>query len=419
MVKKISQLVATIIIFVCVGFYLSQMGRATHEVVIDESGFNPEVLTVVKGDKITFKTNLDNPFWPASDPHPIHDVYSTFDAKKPVDSSSTWEFRPLKVGEWNYHDHLFTAFRGKLIVLSKKDFEISQRVSTRDEITKMIEKDGPSETYQKLQKIYDGASGNAHSTFHILGEVLYSKLGISGISNCNDFAGFGCYHGLFIKAVSEKGIDEAYSIDKECVKIFGPLGLGCPHGIGHGLVEYFGYAKLQDALSICSKLTWQGSLFGCSAGVFMENNFRTVYKDGESTITIREPHGSLYEPCRSLDVKFRQSCYFEQASWWRVALHSDYKKIGELCTGLKGLEKDACLLGLGNSVSESSLYNKSLSIEACGQMPDDYSKVMCRTGSAWAFFANPDKRSLSESLCLGLGNNEKTCLEKRILVGQQ
>lgn len=401
-------------------FITSTKDAKTYTVVLSENGFTPASLTVKQGDLIKFSTTLKDPFWPASDPHPLHSLYPQFDPKKPVNPGEVWTFKAGKIGLWAYHDHLFPANKGIINVVSKSSWEIRGKVLKRDDLLTMVGKDGPQKTYSNLKQIYDESSLYAHSTFHLFGEVLYTKFGLDGIQYCDNFAGFGCYHGFFIKAVSDKGLDVAIDLDKYCVEKFGPQGLGCPHGIGHGLVEYFGLGldKINQALVVCSKLTWQGPLFGCAGGVFMENNFPTVFdKNGVGTVTTREAHGNLLEPCLSVPDKFKMACYYEQASWWNQTFKGDYKKIGGFCSSLANSDqRDSCFLGMGNSAAEVGQYNINYVTDECAQISNKRSEAVCRAGGAWAFFANPAERALSESVCEGLGPFQSLCLDKRILV---
>ncbi len=409
----------TMVFSIFLFIYFSNNNTAkTHDVVLTTNGFEPAFLAIRRGDSIKFTTTLSKSFWPASDPHPLHTGFSVFDPKKPINPEASWEFKFSKVGEWPYHDHLFPAYKGRVIVLSKHDFEIRNKVLTRDDVIKFINKNGPDGAYQLLKKVYDSTTAVAHTTFHLFGEVLYTKYGLNGISYCDDFGGFGCYHGLFIKAVGDKGLAVATELDQKCIEKFGTQGLGCPHGIGHGLVEYFGLGKVSEALALCTKLTWQGAFFGCSGGVFMENNFPTIFdKEGVGKVTARDAHGNLFEPCLSVPSNFKQSCYFEQASWWSHVFANDYSKVGKFCGQLRvQTEKEACFLGVGNSVTEVNRYSADRVLAACGQMPDSNSEAVCRAGASWAFFSNPDQRQLSESVCSGLGAYENLCLEKRMLI---
>jgi plastocyanin len=88
-----------------------------HFVVLTEDGYMPSEIIIKRGDTITFSTeNKDRPFWPASNVHPTHQIYSEFDPKQPVPSGQTWSFTFDDVGEWRYHDHLAPYFTGIITV---------------------------------------------------------------------------------------------------------------------------------------------------------------------------------------------------------------------------------------------------------------------------------------------------------------
>lgn len=86
------------------------------QILMTEKGFEPEILTIKAGTKITF-TNKDNTYrWPASDLHPTHTIYPEFDPKQPIEPEKSWLFTFNRVGQWNYHDHLSPLVTGKVIV---------------------------------------------------------------------------------------------------------------------------------------------------------------------------------------------------------------------------------------------------------------------------------------------------------------
>lgn len=85
-------------------------------VKLTETGFEPNRVIVVKGTTVTFRTTRSDMFWPASDLHPTHDMYSEFDRQEPTDPNKTWSFRFDRVGTWKYHDHLFPYYRGTVTV---------------------------------------------------------------------------------------------------------------------------------------------------------------------------------------------------------------------------------------------------------------------------------------------------------------
>jgi hypothetical protein len=65
---------------------------------------------------VIFKNESGKKMWVASDDHPSHLIYPEFDAKKGVETGSTYEFVFNKVGTWGYHNHLSPSSTGTVIV---------------------------------------------------------------------------------------------------------------------------------------------------------------------------------------------------------------------------------------------------------------------------------------------------------------
>lgn len=112
-----------LLIFVMLaGYYLyhadiDMQGGGTHySVVLSKGGFQPQVVTIKKGDTVTFSTDLGIQYWPASNQHPIHADYPSFDPKHPLNPGEEWSFTFDRVGTWGYHDHLNSPIRGTIIV---------------------------------------------------------------------------------------------------------------------------------------------------------------------------------------------------------------------------------------------------------------------------------------------------------------
>jgi plastocyanin len=90
--------------------------RSEVSVVLTDSGFVPSRFEITKGTRVTFTTTREHQFWPASNPHPSHDIYPEFDPKQPIDSGSSWSFVFDKPGEWGFHDHIRSYFAGEVYV---------------------------------------------------------------------------------------------------------------------------------------------------------------------------------------------------------------------------------------------------------------------------------------------------------------
>lgn len=93
-----------------------QGGGTHYSVVLSKGGFQPQVITIKKGDTVTFSTDLGIQYWPASNQHPIHADYPAFDPKRPINPGEEWSFTFDRVGTWSYHDHLNSPVRGTIIV---------------------------------------------------------------------------------------------------------------------------------------------------------------------------------------------------------------------------------------------------------------------------------------------------------------
>ena len=89
-----------------------------------DSGFSPGTITVAKGTTVIFKNKSSVDFYPASNPHPIHNGYpttggcagSTFDACASIPPGGSWSFTMTSKGTWRYHDHWNAGRPGIIIV---------------------------------------------------------------------------------------------------------------------------------------------------------------------------------------------------------------------------------------------------------------------------------------------------------------
>lgn len=284
----------------------------------------------------------------------------------------------------------------------------SSMLAEKARLEKLVDILGAEDAYREFKAEYLGEDyGAQHTAAHIFGEVLYEKKGLKGVSVCDKEFAFGCYHSFFGVAVNKEGIGILPILDKACIAKWTIKGIGCQHGIGHGVLSYFGDAKLLDALEACTQLSWKGPIGGCTSGVFMEYNFHTMLNP--SRITLRpldqtDPH----LPCSMLPEKFSKACYFEQPDWWDKVYSHDYLKIGELCQQITETSSmHTCFRGFGNVVGVSTDYNPDEAIDICRKMPTEESENLCRQGASWSFYSNDKTRHLAHLLCKGLKKEEE------------
>ncbi len=94
-------------------------------VEISVDGFSPNEIEIAVGETVSF-VNIDSrSHWPASVVHPTHKEYpdnangcrgTPFDSCQSLKQGDVFSFVFNHKGEWEYHDHLNLALRGKIIV---------------------------------------------------------------------------------------------------------------------------------------------------------------------------------------------------------------------------------------------------------------------------------------------------------------
>lgn len=79
-----------------------------------DGAFTPEEVTINVGQTVSWVNDSEDPFWPASNDHPTHQVYEdgAFDPRRPVMQGKTWSFVFDKAGDWKFHDHLYPVAGG-------------------------------------------------------------------------------------------------------------------------------------------------------------------------------------------------------------------------------------------------------------------------------------------------------------------
>lgn len=83
-----------------------------------EAGFSPASLTISKSNPVViFKNESLSAMWVASDLHPSHQLYPSFDARGGTQSGETYRFEfPSSPASYPYHNHLIPWHTGVIIV---------------------------------------------------------------------------------------------------------------------------------------------------------------------------------------------------------------------------------------------------------------------------------------------------------------
>lgn len=251
----------------------------------------------------------------------------------------------------------------------------------RAELGRRIDALGTAAAYAELKRDSSSESvAERHGKAHIFGELAYARDGIDGIRSCDADMSFGCYHGLIVKALTTEGVGALPRIDAACVAAYGADDTGCRHGIGHGLVEYYGPRDLADALGKCATLRPPG-LLGCTQGVFME--YANAAADEPALADPSRPD----LPCAAVQAEFRPSCEFERPYFLRLRLGYDGTAAAARCVALAdAAERRACLLGYGRSAAELGGYRAADVAAACGAL-DPKDRPACYAGAHWLYEA--------------------------------
>lgn len=255
---------------------------------------------------------------------------------------------------------------------------------------------GGKAAYQEyLARAKELPPARQHLAAHAMGNAIGQALGPAGISVCDPSFGYGCYHGLFAEVIGAGGLGRVPELDAACQKAYGKWVTGCTHGIGHGILEYVGYGKVNDALALCKETTQPAPLMGCTSGVFMEYFFPLVGAGGalQPSTRVLDP-AAPYAPCPEAPVENRSSCYFEYGQYLQAAEAG--ARANALCDAAPAEGRRYCFLGLGAMRVLTSDYDMQASLATCVAYADS---ADCRSGVWWSFYADPAHRAQDDQAC--------------------
>lgn len=273
-----------------------------------------------------------------------------------------------------------------------------------------IDQVGVQRAYEEFRNLLTRKGFQAqHFEIHFFGALLYDKFGINGFTACEPSFDFGCFHGFIAAAIVDKGLNTLPAFDNVCRSEVGPRAISCQHGIGHGIADYMGPAKLIEALDACEAIPSIHPLINCGLGVFMG------YSGLAAVTTLRKFNPNHpYDPCPSLPEKFQMVCYYSLPIWWDTVLSKNYGKMGTLCGAISDPQKrEVCFRGVGIIAAPVANYDVANTIRSCRAMPTRHWEAICRAAAAEAFYAEPSYRPLATSLCNDLeGTAKQECMIK-------
>ncbi|MDP3724508.1 MAG: cupredoxin domain-containing protein [bacterium] len=401
-------------------------------------GFSPDEISVDQGSTLVFVNTDTTDRWPASNPHPVHTNYLQFDPKRAVAPGDSWSFTTERAGVFRFHDHLSPHKQGLLTVVTEEGTAPPQKPSFIynvmsfghnsigaffDSVRKNIaaffatfQKQSPlsptppptidttafrnlseSEQQAYIRSLIDTvggkkawmylvaaftekgavvpAGGRAHDLAHFIGEQVYTKQGMTGISVCEPSFAYGCFHG-FTEGAFATSLEKLPDVAAACTTV-GKVNSGpwasCIHGIGHGIATFVRATDLQKALDACTKLT-DGASY-CYDGVFMEFSLNAP----QTFYTAQDP---LY-PCNTLEETVRSACGRNQPAVMRNRFNLPFLSMVEACANSTDNDiRSSCLDAIGLLVGQEAAGNLSTITSRCGQIPSLDIRAICVTGAS-------------------------------------
>ncbi len=277
---------------------------------------------------------------------------------------------------------------------------------------------GSEEAHAELLRV--GATlpiWEAHALAHTFGDALFERMGQTGLYVCGDEFLAGCEHEFIERVIAAYGLSGIDSTYAACKKHPDQYVFGCEHGIGHGLVGYFGYTleDLKQALNKCDTLEIPFRWNGCYQGAFMEFESRSLA--GDKTILPRQvTDESKLTPCLSVPTTYRELCARDLPTWWDMwntssdapsSAESLFSTMGNWCESLPNTTLiHACFIGIGSEIVRREA-SESAYIPLCNASTNDtLNNVYCRSTVARVMFiANPSLEP--EDSCKKMGLVDK------------
>ncbi len=416
-------------IFFLAGLYFYKSSRPVFvkkfffAITLTKDGFSPASLTIRQGDTVKFKTEAGKDFWPASDLHPTHEIYSEFDPKQPIAPGQSWSFTFDKIGGWQYHNHLFSKHRGVIVVLGENQSSVSAPLaatSARDCETAnskvqcwerlmdyTLHNQGLDSAFRLIADLYGqepGFAGQCHGFSHTLGQAAYKLFAAGkevGLTAKTSYCGYGFYHGVVETLLQTSGdIEQARQFCKYAgEKLKGQTSDAegaCYHGIGHGAVDggdpsaWGNPQKMIDpAMKLCEGVaghdrTRYGKLYRCTSGAY--NALEILSNDGKYKLTqiVKNP----FYLCPSQPQNYKESCYTNMLPALQRFVKNDFIKGARAIENIQGMDpgrniKDGVMLGWFHEYINRHLqiadYGVKEGIKLCRQM-EEPSRLPCIMG---------------------------------------
>lgn len=419
-------------------FFSVYKNSSANIVVFDGNTFSPAELTVIHGDTVVFVNKSDTSFWPASNLHPSHLVWSEFDPKKPIEAGESWSFTFTKEGEWGYHDHIKSTIKGKIIVLAKDGETIAggcedgqnKQKCWETSILDALEEGGVDRAFDVFTSLYDSDqefANSCHSFVHLIGERSYDQFVNHEefkLSPKTQFCGYGFFHGFMETLLIQSGDIElsrefCAHVDATLSKETPSAWKACYHGIGHGAIDGGdprdwgnALALVEPGLALCDQIgITEFEKHLCGTGVF--NGIAVAFDSGDYGLTASKEN--VFDLCESLpDPLYKPGCYDQMNTLIFALADQDVTEALALINTMKEREFfENALSSLASTFGRPDMTQEDFDdlIQSCGQI-EQPSRGSCIGGFATGLveYGSPgEEYVVAMDFCRskGLGDLEK------------
>ncbi len=421
-------------------------GRA---VILRNDGFHPHVLTVQPGERVTFINRSSSVFWPASNGHPQHDLYSEFDAGHAIPSGASFTFLFSREGKWGYHDHLHSYFTGVINVgTDAVTYDCTQHLSGLSSAEKRdcwnmalleeLEVHGAAAAFTKFAQFYasdpDFTKIGCHVMAHALGDAAYGEylrkgrnMSVLQFPPESTYCGYGYYHGILEHMIRDNpDYKKADAFCKWLIREHGDtlprIRLNCYHAIGHGFIpeptdaDMWGdvQALTKPAIEACMHIREKDARTECFQGSF------NVIADWmwNNQFGFRFPEHDSLSVCRTFaDAEVRRGCYYELSM--RLVSFTDNNLEVLYNRYVRMIDEDDIAEMVINSAAASVVgahiedTNFLPYLYQCRALPERV-RTGCIKGLSAAFVAHGEPEHEYEKAFAFCGDSELTAWEKRI-----
>jgi len=434
--KQAGTVVFLAVVLLAALFYFNSQtaGTPTETVFINEGGFEPQILNIVRGTRVKFLNIGLKQHWPASNFHPTHTNYpspggcigSILDACKGLASGEDYSFTFSMLGSWPMHDHISPGLTMVVEVVERSDLAESQKddivkvlspvefretkYSNQIRVIENLSGRDAAETWEFLKSamLVDGEQvGNAHELTHIVGNALHEQRGLDGFQVCDPSFAFGCYHGVTEGLLEDRGVEVVSEVQSKCLEIFSASKFAqrasCIHGMGHGLLTWE-ELDVSKAVLDCDLLHQEYRGY-CYDGVFMENSWAQDLYDEENPWSF----------CLSLPQQYYRGCARYQIAIFLSNVQSDFSKVGKICAETaEEILRDTCSESLGFQAAQRAKGESIVALKHCQAVNDSEVRNRCTIGAAkeTVFQAYKNWPETSYALCQSLiGSWREECFK--------